>query len=395
MKPDQNPCSIFIQGQGMGDGEMATTVEHIFRANYSTVSVMDNFGLCSRVKDRVTDCDVMYRDSGFEPGPNSDNKKVIADWFKILPQDKRIRLMVNCENGFSKDRVKMAVDHLQVADDTGWRLGVLNIGSGTVRSGQLKGDKTHEVNEWLTIGAPLLQYLATRLHQAVCYHNYTSVFAHIVSNGTYTFQKHDQPPVIDWELAQWHMGRDLQGINAACDELKIETPTQIITECWVDQMNDIQENVSNPYHLFKSNRWRNLIETWKTLYPGRHAEDILADQFYWIWENIFAKYGRGKVVGMHFFTWLSTALSQNMWKDDDVANAPTFLARQEKYRPALTQQPPAPPPPPPIEPVPPPFVPSGLSEAEAARIASLNSELARIHNEIAVILELAAERRAA
>lgn len=346
MKAGQNPCGVFIQGQGMGGGEIAATVDHIQRANYSTVSVMNNFGLCQQIKDRVPDCDVVFRDSGFEPSPNGDNKKVISNWFKVVPQDKRIRLMVNCENGFTASRVKMAVDHINAANDAGWKLCVSNTGSGTIRCGQLKGDGTHEINEWLTIGAPLLHTLAENPEQGLGYHNYTSVFAWIVSNGTYTFQKHDQPPVIDWELAQWHMGRDLQGITAACDKLEIILPLQFVTECWVDQMNDIQENTSNPYHLNRSNRWRNLISTWSQLYPGQQPEDILADQFYWTWDNIFAKFGRGRIAGLHFFTWLSSALSQNEWKDDDVANAPIFLKRQEKYRPALPVPPPTPVPPP-------------------------------------------------
>lgn len=341
LKPDQNPCGLFIQGQGMGDGEMADTIEHIARANYSTVSVMNNFGLCSRIKDRVPDCDVVYRASGFEPKPTADNKKVMAEYLKITPLDKRIRLMANCENGFSADRVKAACDYIDVLNDNGWKGCLLNTGSGTVRSGQLKGDGTHEANEWLTVGAPLLHKLAENPDQGVGYHNYTSVFAWIVANGTYMFQQHDKPPIIDWSLAQWHMGRDLQGIAAACDALGIALPLMFVTECWVDQMNDIQENPANPYHTYKSNRWRNLIEPWKLLYPGQEAEDILADQFYWSWENVFARFGRGRVVGMHFFTWLSSALANNEWKDDDVANAPKFRKRQEAYRPKPVTSPPA------------------------------------------------------
>lgn len=388
LKPDQNPCAVFIQGQGMGDGEMADTVEHIYRANYSTVSIMDNFGLCSRVKDRVPDCDVIYRASGFEPKPESDNKKVLSDYLKITPKDKRIRLMVNCENGFTPDRMKMSIDHIDVANNEGWKLCVGNTGSGTVRSGQLKGDGTHEVNEWLTIGAPLLKKLAENPEQGVGYHNYTSVFAWVVANGTYTFQKHDKPPVIDWKLAQWHMGRDLQGINAACDELGIKTPLQFVTECWVDEMNDIQQNPSNPYHAFVSNRWRKLIEPWKTLYPGQDAEDILADQFQWVWDNVFAVYGRGRVVGMHFFTWLSTALSQGMWAGDDVANAPRYRARMEKYRPAVkSPTAPTPPPPPPDEPdEPPPVTLPSQEHVDLYRVAQLNAEIKLLQDEIARIL---------
>jgi len=400
MKQGQNPCGVFIQGQGMGDGEMASTVEHIYRANYSTVSVMNNFGLCTRIKDRVPDCDVVYRSSGFEPSPTADNKKVINDYFKITPNDKRIRLMVNCENGFTADRVKMAIDHIGAANDAGWKLCVGNTGSGTVKCGQLKGDGTHEPNEWLTIGAPLLRKLAENPDQGLGYHNYTSVFAWVVSNGTYMFQHHDKKPVIDWNLAQWHMGRDLQGIVTACDELKIGLPLQFITETWVDQMNDIQENVDNPYHGFKSNRWRNLIDPWKTLYPGQHAEDILADHYYWIWDNVFAKFGRGRVVGMHFFTWLSSSLSHNEWEDDDVANAPTFLARQERYRPTIpapvpVPDPPAPPPPVPV-PIPEPPLPYAETLAEFCdnQIRALTLQIEGLER-LKASLESAAQSKAA
>jgi len=360
-KLPQNPLGVFVQAQGMGDGEMADTVEHFYRANYSTISAMDNFGFCTRVKDRLPDCDVIYRSSGFEPQPTADNKKVMSEYLKITPKDKRIRLMVNCENGFTSDRVKMATDFIDVANNEGWKLCVGNTGSGTVKAGQLKGDGSHEINEWLTIGAPLLKKLAENPEQGLGYHNYTSVFAWVVSNGTYTFQKHDKPPVIDWKLAQWHMGRDLQGINAACDSLGIQTPLQFITESWVDEMNDIQQNPSNPYHGFVSNRWRKLIEPWKSLYPGQEAEDILVDQFIWIWEAVIAKYGRGRVVGMHFFTWLSTALSQGMWAGDDVANAPRYRARMEKYR-YNAQTTPTPP----TIPIPPPQPNLPVSDAELA-----------------------------
>lgn len=378
MKAGQNPCGLFIQAQGMGDGEMADTVEHIFRANYSTVSVFNNFGLCSRIKDRVPDCDVIYRSTGGEPSPSSDNKKWMADYIKQQPQDKRIRLMVNCENGFSPERVKMAIDHIDVANNEGWKLCVLNTGSGTVKGGQLRGDGTREVNEWLTIGAPLLHKLAENPDQGLGNHNYTSVFAWLVANGTYMFQKHDAPPVIDWALAQWHMGRDLQGITAACDSLKIGLPLMFITECYIDQMNDVQNNPANPYHQYKSNRWRDLVEPWRTLYPGKNPEDILADQFQWVWENIFAKFGRGRVVGMHFFTWLSSALSQNEWAGDNVANAPQYRQRMEAYHPAVSGSttPPSNPPPVPVPPAPPAELQVlRMMREDAARIATRTRQM--------------------
>lgn len=380
LKPGQNPAGLFAQAQGMGDGEMNTFVEHCFRANYSTVSIMDNLGLCSRVKNRVPDCDVVFRASGFEPAPSGDNKKALNTWFQTIP-DRRIRLMVNCENGFTADRVKMAMDHITAAEDDGRKLLVLNTGSGTVKGGQLRGDGTHEPNEWLTIGAPLLQFLSTRPTQAIGVHNYTSVFAWIVSNGTYAFGDPHKSPVIDWKLAQWHIGRDLQGIVEACKVLKVNLPSLIVSECWVDQMNDIQENPSNPYHMFKSNRWRNLIEPWKQIYPGLNAENILADQFYWTWENVFSVYGN--VIGMHFFTYLSTALSQGEWKDDDVANAPQFLKRQEAYHPSVVQSPSQPPPtpPPPIVIIPPVVIPSPR-EADIARMLLLLRERRIIDAEI-------------
>lgn len=356
MKPGQNPCGVFIQAQGMGGGEMQSTVDHIAAANYSTVSIMDNFELCVRVKDRVPDCDVVYRDSEFEPSPAADNKKVIGEWFRKKPdvqRDRRIRLMVNCENGFSADRVKMAVDQIQAADTEGRTLCVMNVGAGTVKSGQLRGDGSREENQWLTIGAPLLECLSARPHQVLGVHNYTSVFAWIVSNGTYSFGSHQVKPKIDWKLAQWHLGRELQGIVEACSpkNLDLDLASMMITECWVDQMNDIQNNPGNPYHAIQSSRWRNLIPVWGGMYPGRHAEDVLADQLYWQWENIFAVYGN--VIGMHFFTWLSTALSQGIWRDDDVANAPTFLKRQVAYRPDVIAQPPPTEPEEPTDPKPP------------------------------------------
>lgn len=63
--------------------------------------------------------------------------------------------------------------------------------------------------------------------------------------------------------------------------------------------------------------------------------------------------------------------------------------------PVATVPVPSAPPATPEPPKPPPFVASGLSEADAARIASLNQQIANAVNEINVIMQMAAERRAA
>lgn len=328
---DQNPIGVLAQMQGAGEAAENAFIEHCVKANYATVSIMDNFGLCSRLKDRLSNCVVIHRDSNFEPMPSGANSKTIADYLLKQPADKRIVIMVNCEAGFSTERVKMWSDFLPVADAMGWKLCVGNTSSGSVRSGQ-----GTDANEWLTIGAPLLKALYEHPGHYLGYHNYTSVFMWLVSNGGWGDPL--KGPDIDWSKPQWHIGRDLQGITAACQVLGIELPQMIVTEGLFDQMNDTQNNPDNPYHGISSNRWRMLAQKWAEWYPGKSAEDVLADQSIWAWEHLFAP--RKKIIGVHVFTYLSPVLASGQWSGDDVANAPIYLKRMETYRP--TPEPPMP-----------------------------------------------------
>ena len=174
----QNPIGLFIQAQGKNASECATLIQHIKQANYSTVSVMDNFQLCRDIKNAIPDCVVIHRDSNFEPFPSTNNPKTIIDYLTQLQQDKRIVVMVNCEQGFDVAHVNMWSDMIIAASAIGWHLCVGNTSSGSVKCGQ-----GSDPNEWLTTGKRLLETIAANPGHYLGVHNYTSCFQWIVANG--------------------------------------------------------------------------------------------------------------------------------------------------------------------------------------------------------------------
>jgi hypothetical protein len=342
----QNPLSYFVQALGMGQAEKDALIAHAVRANLKTISVMDDFGLCRQLKDALPDCIVVFRSSTFEPAPSADNARVIRDFLNgISSQDKRIVVMVNCEAGWNLDRVNMWSDMIIEADKLGWKLCVGNTSCGSIKCGQ-----SHDPNDWITTGKRLLEVLLQHPGHYYGCHNYSGPFLWLVSNSGWG-DPHKPPEKIDWTLPQWHMGREAQGIMAACKLLGLgkllEREFMLITEGPFDQMADTETNLDNPYHSIKSNRWQMLIPHWQQWYPGVASEDVLANQAEWAWDKI---YGPLKfVAGFHFFTWRSAGPE---WEGDRVDNAPQYQKRMEAYRPAVSI--PVPPPAPPPVPAPPP-----------------------------------------
>lgn len=324
-----NPIGYLIQAQNLPDRQ--ALLYHLAKANPTTVSILDDYALCVQIKNLLPDCIVVHRDYNFEPAYGySDN--TFHSFLNNLP-DKRIVLMVNCEQGFDSTRVTMWVRLMELAHDRGYRLCVGNASSGSVKCGQ--GD---DPNEWLTIGSPLLDAFVTYPEHFLGFHEYTLPFAWGVSNGTYGDPQHP-PNVLDWTKPQWHIGRNVQGIAAACAALKIAPPKCIVTEGVFDSMNDIVEHFG-----MKADGWKTLQLKWAEWYPLEHSGNVLADQHQWAWEKAYAPCGF--VVGIHVFTWGSAS---DKWHNYRVDDNPKYLKRMEVYRPFAVGIPtPAPIPVPPV-----------------------------------------------
>jgi hypothetical protein len=333
----QNPIGLHIQGMGMTASEMADCIDHCKAANYRTVTVMNNFWLAQRIKDALPDCVVVFRDSNFEPRPGysmEDFKRYLGG----LVQDKRIVLMVNCEWGWSADHCKMWAQMIETAHPTGWKLCVANTPCGAIKCGQ-SGDP----NEWLIFGRVLLETLAKYPGHYLGLHNYSGPFLWVVSNGGWG-TPNNPPAKIDWSLPQWHLGREIQGIAAACKVFGIDPKkiVVIITEGLFDQMDDLANNPTYPYRTVKSNRWRYLIPFWAQHYKKpdgspENPEDVLANQHIWAWETIYAA-APVTVVGIHAFLFRDE--SHANWLDDRLDNAPRYRKRMEDYQPGIVQEPP-------------------------------------------------------
>lgn len=342
-----NPVSYFVNALGMTEDQMVAFITHAVAANLKTAGIMDNFGLAVRLKNALPDCIVVHRDSNFEPSPGAHAVQSLLDLLDgIESKDKRIVIAVNCEYGWDADRVNMWCDMIEAAAKVGWNLCVGNTSCGSIKCGQ-----GNDKNDWLTTGARLLKVLMDNPGNYFGAHNYTGPFLWLVANGGWGDPK-SPPDKIDWTKPQWHLGREVQGIIAACKALGYEKLLErqfiIITEGLFDQMNDTALNPDNPYHTILSNRWRWLVNKWAEWYPGKDAQDVLADQSIWAWEKIYAV--SGIVVGIHMFTWLDAG---GQWQEDRIDNAPIYLKRMEHYR-SVAAPPPAviPPAPAPVTPPP-------------------------------------------
>jgi hypothetical protein len=90
-----NPIGLHIQAQGVPDKNALLT--HIAASQYTTVTVMDDFGLAMQIKNMVPSCVVVYRASDWEPSPGADAVPSLKRFLGSITQDKRIVIMVNCE----------------------------------------------------------------------------------------------------------------------------------------------------------------------------------------------------------------------------------------------------------------------------------------------------------
>lgn len=328
-----NPIGYLIQAQNLPD--KTALLDHLQQIKPATVSVLDDYALCVQIQNLLPACVVVYRDYNFEPLPSYSEATFLSCLARL--SDRRIVLMVNCEQGFDSDRVDMWVRMMATASKRGYRLCVGNVSSGSVKCGQ-----GNDPNEWFTIGEPLLRAFKEYPEHYLGFHEYTLPFAWSVSNGTYGDPQHP-PNVLDWTKPQWHIGRNVQGITTACAALKIAPPKCIVTECLFDTMNDVVTHFG-----MKADGWKTLQAKWTEWYPLKPSGDVLADQHQWAWEKAYAPCGF--VVGMHVYTWNSAS---DRWHNYRVDDNPEYLKRMVAYHPAPPIPAPLPPPPLPIPPKPP------------------------------------------
>lgn len=358
-----SPLGYMIQAQGVSD--RAALLAHLQAVQPTTLTVMDDYQLAVQIRNMLLRCIVVYRSSTFEPAPDYSNE-AIRNWLSAFP-DKRIVLMINCEAGFDSSRVSMWVRFITIASGLGYKLCVGNISSGSVKCGQ-----GADVNEWLTVGAPLLRAFVTNPGHYLAFHEYTFPFAWSVSNGAFGEPNHP-PSQLNWTLPQWHIGRNVQGIQAACKTLNIAPPQCIVTECLIDTMNDISTNKDSPFYGMKADGYKTLSDYWNKVYPGQDHGDVLADNQIWAWEKAYAPCGF--VVGVHVYCWGDASGGAQKWYNYRVDDNPRYLQRMEAYTAAA--QPVAPTLPPVVTP-PPVTNPPDNSVAIKALIEEILNQLATV-----------------
>jgi hypothetical protein len=313
-----NPIGLHIQGQDP-NLDRAKLIEHCRNSDYTTVTVMDNFDLAIQIKDALPNCVVVHRASDFEPAPGSDPVNALRRHLGSLRQDKRIVIMVNCEQGLSQERMNMYADMIPVANGMGWFLCVGNPSSGSVKSGQ-----GSDPNDWL-LAKRLFEVMAAFPGNFLGIHEYTGFFAWAVSNGRFNLPN-EKPVHLEWNKDQWHIGRNIQGIRAALKAYGIPDSAIkiVVTEGVIDQMNDIQAM----YPGVKSDGWQLLIGKWAEWFPGKHAQDVLADMHIWTWEEAYLP--SGMVIGIHVYCY-GDASGRGRWGTYRVDGG-TYMKRMEGYR---------------------------------------------------------------
>lgn len=320
-----NPIGLFIQGQDPNLNR-ARLFQHLAQANYTTISVMDNLGLAKDIKSVLPRCVVIHRHSDWEPAPGAQSFQDLRNLL-LSYRDSGIVLMVNCEQGFSPERCEMWSTMILIAATFGVHLCVGNMASGTVKCGQ-GGDP----NEWTSTQARhLLATLIDNPGNLLGVHEYTSFFTWLVANGGWG-EPSVMPVHVDWTKPQWHLGRNLQGIMAACRQLSLpfERLRLVITEGFLDNMND----VASHYPGISSDGWASLVPWWRTTaFPDRDPELTLVANHVWAWEKVYAPLGE-VVVGAHVFCY-GNASGDPRWNRFRVDWAATYLAAMEAYQPDL------------------------------------------------------------
>lgn len=351
-----NPCGLHIQAAGQRFNRIAC-LQHVKAADYVTCTVLDDLQLAIDLNIPYA----VFRAYTFEPMPadSSDGAareaareamKQIRGWVQTHGNNRNVLFMVNCEQGWTIERNMMYTYMIEdSASDPGGPIGLC---VGNYASGAIKAGQGGEPNHWRDQAEPLLRALAkhknTRLpngsHAFVLGdHYYTGIFPWIAVNGGEKNRQprwEDRPTTIDWNKPQWHLGRGAQGIMKACAEWGIEPPPMIITECLIDDMNDVAYTFGNrdigdtglklAAGYNKARGWRSLIPQWQEWYPGHDPGEVLADMTIWAWETIYGPLGF--VIGSHTYTYSDASGQTNQWVSFTVDDSPEYLRKMEAYR---------------------------------------------------------------
>lgn len=353
-----NPLGLAIQAQTLGFNRQAL-LDHVRAADYLTCSVLDDLTLAIDLHIPYA----VFRSYPFEPTSLADNDGAareaaktamakIRGWVQTHPGGRDVLYQVNCEQGFSLTRNRMYAYMIEdAANDPGGTIGLV---VGNYASGAIKAGQGNEPNQWLTEAEPLLRALdkyrdkrlSTGAHAFVLgEHYYTGLFPWISANGgahRLNPRWEDRPLAIDWNRAQWHLGRGLQGILKACQVWGIQPPPMLITECLIDDMDDVAYTFGSrntgdtglklAAGYKKARGWRSLIPQWGIWYPGRDAAEVLADMTIWSWETIYAPLGF--VIGTHTYCYGDGSQAANQWISFrvDLDDGKGYRKKMESYR---------------------------------------------------------------
>lgn len=414
-------------------------VDQCQRAAYSTVTILDAATLSGRVQSEGGVPYTIFRDSKFEPAPPDTE---IAQYAKTAYDQIRqrmnqcgnpnVHIMVNCEQGSSPSRIRMYSELVRLsATDPHGPVGMvlLNASVGSIRTGFWGQENEFARPDMLEFLRTLDQYRNVRLASGAYafvlgVHNYTSQYAWIAVNaGEHRIPTWEEATKIkiDWNKAQDHIGREYQGIRKAlgwiwnsitgkwystattekrADGTPVEPPWIILTEALIDDVGGVPIQATHFDGGSKPRGFNSLKTQWEQVWfkPDPHGV-TLAKMSEWAWRVILQP--EGYFIGLNNFCegdtggWDSFNTAPNGNPNMDYFNTikPIRFELPDHFFKLVTvaQTPPVVVPTPP--PQPPPVTLSGLTSAEAARIATLQHNIAEAANELAVILDLARQRR--
>lgn len=329
----KNPIGLHVQAQAI---DRTKFLSHFSKANYGTVTILDDVKLAIQLATDHPDCIVVERTSTFEPAPvggiaQLENhiaflKSQSTNWNKVY-------INLNCEQGFNPDRVAFWTAAVLTASRLGAKLVIGNMASGTVRSGM-----GSDSNDWL-LAESLFKVLEAHPEHLIGIHEYTQFFPWAVSNGQSPVTRASwdkRPSSIDWSLPQWHIGR-LYGIVEACDSLGLKVPNVLVTEAILDDMDDIaylfgdrKAGITNirTWDGGKARGWRSLSPQWSIWFPGMDQGKLYADMLIWAWETVYMPLGFVK--GMHVYCY-GDASGRANWSSFTVDSSPSYLTQIEEY----------------------------------------------------------------
>ncbi len=348
-----NPCGIHVQPRDPRFNRQEF-IDHCIKAQYTTVSVLDDFQLAMDLTDALPNAYIVHRIyEKLEPGPRkvgpwanapeTNDPALIktdainylesrrSEWADSDPRAKKVYLNISCDGGGSRSQNEWYEEMMNYSIALDICLVIGNWGSGRLQEGQ-----GADPNWWLTDGAELLRTMAKYKDTGLFIlglHEYTTFYAWAVSDGLAPervngWKFENAPALVDFTKPQWHIGR-MYGMVKACQSLSIECPKVIITEGLLDDMQDISKRM--PVKLqagAKSVRgWWTLEPQFREWYPTIDPGEVYARMGTWAWEAVYAP--MGCVVGTTGFTWNDASGSD--YESFRIDNSGAYRKYMENY----------------------------------------------------------------